>query len=88
MRVQAPKLGLQVPFRSGTLLDIAREVLPLAKAGLARRGNIENGRDESIYLEPIEEIAAEGFTLAERMLAAYQSDWHGDLAPIFRDYAY
>lgn len=88
MRIQAPKLGLKAPFRSGTLLDIAREVLPLAKAGLARRSNIENGRDESVYLEPIEEIAAEGFTLAERMLAAYQGDWQGDLAPIFRDYAY
>ena len=31
LRVQAPILGLKTPFRSGTLLDVAREVLQLAE---------------------------------------------------------
>jgi glutamate--cysteine ligase len=88
LRATAPKLGLKTPFRSGTLLDIARDVLPLSKAGLVKRAIVRDGNDESRYLEPIEAIAADGVTLAERMLQAYESHWHGDLAPIFRAYAY
>ncbi|HUV31989.1 MAG TPA: glutamate--cysteine ligase, partial [Devosiaceae bacterium] len=34
-----PKTALATPFRSGTVLNVARQVLPLARAGLDRRNN-------------------------------------------------
>ncbi len=88
LRDTAPRLALQTPFRTGTLLDVAREVLPLARAGLMRRGMLEDGHDESRYLAPIEAIVADGATLAERMLASYSTDWGGDIDRIFDAYAY
>ncbi len=88
LRDTAPRLGLKTPFRSGTLHDIAREVLPLAKAGLAKRGHIHDGNDESVYLAPIEAIVADGITLADRMLASYAGEWRGDLTRVFAEYAY
>lgn len=38
LRVEAPRLGLQTPFRGGTLLDVARKAVAIAKGGLERRG--------------------------------------------------
>jgi len=88
LRDTAPRLALKTPFRSGTLRDVARQLLPLAKAGLARRGHIRDGEDESRYLAPIEAIAETGVTLAERMLADYAGPWGGDVRRIFTDYVY
>ncbi len=88
LRDTAPRLALNTPFRSQTLKEIAREVLQLAKAGLVRRGHQQDGVDESVYLEPIEAIADQGVTLAERMLQSYHGSWGGDLRHVFREYAY
>ncbi|MCM2264243.1 MAG: glutamate-cysteine ligase family protein [Desulfuromonadales bacterium] len=65
--------GLRTPWRSGTLRDLARECLPLARAALSRQRRCV-ACDEGIFLDTIEELAASGVTLAERLLA----DWFGD----------
>jgi len=65
--------GLHTPWRGGTLRDLARECLTLARAGL-RRQRLCDACDEGIFLNGAEEIVASGVTLAERLLA----DWHGD----------
>jgi glutamate--cysteine ligase len=88
LRDTAPRLGLKTPFRNGMLHDLARDILPLAKAGLAARGHVRDGVDESIYLEPIEAIIEDGLTLADRMLQSYAGAWGGDLTKAFIDYAY
>lgn len=64
--------GLRTPWRGGTLRDLARECLALARAGL-RRQRWCDACDEGIFLDGADEIAASGVTLAERLLA----DWHG-----------
>ena len=88
LRDTVPKLGLKAPFRSGTVLEIARRILPLAADGLKRRARLNAaGEDERRYLAPIETIAAEGRTLADRMLEAYHGPWQGSLDPIFEAYA-
>ena len=85
LRDTVPKSALATPFRSGTVRDVAREVLAIARAGLAARGIVDpvSGRDETQYLDPLDEIVASGKTLAERWLADYHGAWGGSVAPAF-----
>jgi len=65
--------GLRAPWRSGTLHDLARECLGLARAGLHRQRRCA-ACGEGVFLDGIDEIVTSGVTLAERLLAG----WHGD----------
>jgi glutamate--cysteine ligase len=65
--------GLRTPWRGGTLGDLARECLTLARSSLARQRRCV-ACDEGIFLIAADEIVASGVTLAEHLLA----DWHGD----------
>ena len=52
--------------------------------GLARRAQVNAlGKDESIYLAPLEETLRLGKTPAERWLDLYRTEWNGDVRPIF-----
>jgi glutamate--cysteine ligase len=44
--------------------------------------------DETIFLSSLEEIVASGVTPAEVMLREYETVWHGDVRPAFREYAF
>jgi len=84
-----PKLGLKAPFRSGTVQDVARDMVAIASAGLKRRQRLSrSGRDESSFVEPLAEIAATGRTPAEVLLDAYRGAWGGRIEPIFDATAY
>ena len=84
-----PVTALATPFRNRTVRDIARDVLALAREGLARRHRLNSeGLDETIYLSSLEEIVATGETPAEMMLREYETVWHGDVRPAFREYAF
>ena len=75
--------------RHQTLLDIALELLRLAEKGLVRRQRLDrNGRDETRYLRPLQEIVARGITPAEELLEKYRGQWKGSVEPIFDEYAY
>jgi len=89
LRNEVPRLALQTPvpgndLRFGTVGDLAREMVAIASAGLARR-DIKNpmGKDESIYLACLEETLRLGKTPAERWLDLYRGEWGGDLTRIF-----
>jgi glutamate--cysteine ligase len=89
LRDGVPRTALKTPFRNRTALAIARDVLALSREGLRRRARFnDEGADEAIYLEPLDEIAASGRTQAERMLRDYDGDWHGDIDEVFRRHAY
>jgi glutamate--cysteine ligase len=89
LRDAVPKSALKTPFRNRTALDIARDVLALSRDGLRRRARFnDEGEDETIYLAPLEEIAASGVTSAERALHHYQTDWRGNIDHVFASYAY
>jgi glutamate--cysteine ligase len=84
MRDAVPRLGLKTPFRGRTLREIAREVLALAEGGLLRRARRnENGEDETHALKPLMEVVEEGRTQADRLLAAYEGPWGGDIDRLF-----
>lgn len=86
LRDQVPKTALATPFGRGTLRDLAREVLVIAREGLAARCRRNAaGEDERIYLAPLDAIAAGGPTAAERWLDRFHGVWGGDVRPIFRE---
>jgi glutamate--cysteine ligase len=88
LRAAVPRQGLETPFGRGTLRDLASAVVAIAGDGLRARGHLDgSGRDESVYLAPLDVIAGGGPTQAEHWLARYHGDWHGDVRPIFAEAA-
>ncbi len=89
MRNAVPKGGLDAPFRKGTVLDVARVAVDIARAGLVRRARLSMlGQDESVFVEPLQQIVRSGKTAADDMLAAYDTRWAGSVLPAFKDYAF
>ena len=85
LRNAVPRLALGAPVPGGrTLRDIAPEVLAIARAGLKARGFLdEAGRDEGIWLDPLDAIAARGRVPAEDLLGLYHGAWGGDLSRVY-----
>jgi glutamate--cysteine ligase len=89
LRDAVPRTALRTPFRKGSVLEVARQALEIARAGLVRRGRLDpQGRDETRFLEPIEAVLREGCTPAEELLARYQGDWGRRTAPLFTEFAF
>jgi len=88
-RDSVPKSGLKTPFRRGTLQDVAKQSLAIARDGLARRRRLDGfQRDESFFLETLERSAQSGITPAEEMLAEFNGSWRGDIDEVYREYCY
>ncbi|KAB7779486.1 glutamate--cysteine ligase [Xanthomonas sp. LMG 12459] len=89
LRDGVPKQALKLPFRNGTVQDLAAEAVKIALSGLRRRARLNrDGQDESRFLEPLVEILHGGETAAERKLALYHGAWQGDIDHVFREFAY
>ncbi|MCX4197654.1 hypothetical protein OMR07_20650 [Methylobacterium organophilum] len=85
-RATAPRLGLATPVANTTLGAVAAEALAIARAGLRARGRRDaEGRDEVIYLQPLEAIVAAGRTRAEDLLADYEGRWGACVRPAFTE---
>jgi len=83
LRNEVPRTAIHTPFRGGTVADVARMVVDLAGDGLRRRKYLAQGKDETIYLDPLNETLDLGKTQAERWLAKYHGEWAGDLTRAF-----
>tara|TARA_R110002096_G_scaffold76069_13_gene179772 strand:+ start:4865 stop:6292 length:1428 start_codon:yes stop_codon:yes gene_type:complete len=94
LRDNVPAQALHTPFRGGTVLDLAQQMVALSSDGLKRRAQINStGEDERIFLNPLLTILDRGQTVAEEMLEKYnspvdQGGWGGDITKIFKDYAF
>ncbi|NHO32476.1 glutamate--cysteine ligase [Acetobacter fallax] len=83
LRGDVPARGLDTPFGSGTVRDVAARMVAIAADGLrARNLRDADGRDETLHLAPLFEIAAGGPTQAEHWLARYEGPWAGDTSRI------
>ncbi|MDH3196350.1 MAG: glutamate--cysteine ligase, partial [Hyphomicrobiales bacterium] len=59
LRDGVPKTALATPIRNRTVLELAGDMVTLAREGLARRGKMSSGGyDETAYLAPLEEVLA------------------------------
>ncbi len=89
LRDQVPVTALSTPFRSGTVLDIGREMIDIARAGLTARNRLDRfGDSEAHFLNAVETILEDGRTPAEELLALYDGEWGGDIDRVFSDCAY
>ena len=89
LRNAVPKSALKTPFRTTSVLEIARAALAISQAGLKRRARTNGrGEDEGIFLEPVEAILRNGTTPAEEILMRYERDWDRQTAPLYREYAF
>lgn len=89
LRRAVSTLGLKAPVRNTTAQAVAREVVALARAGLARRKQLNaNGEDETAYLNEIEDIADSGMNPAELLLTRYYGEWKRDLTYAFAEVRY
>jgi glutamate--cysteine ligase len=89
LRADVPRHGLKTPFRGGTVQDLAIEALRISRRGLVARARTDrNGKDESVFLDVIDEIAQNGVTLAEKSLAAFNGEWAGDIDRIYQARSY
>jgi glutamate--cysteine ligase len=89
LRDQVPKFGLCTKFRNLRIRDLALEMLKISRRGLEKRAIKSScGKDETIYLEPLQIIADTATTPAERKLGKYHSVWNKDLKHLFELFKY
>ncbi len=89
LRAGVPRQGLALPFRDGTVRDVACRVLALSRAGLrARAMHDRAGDDEGGFLNTLQENADAGMTPADYLLADYRDRWDGDIDRIYQECAY
>ena len=79
---KAWRLGLRAPWKGGTLQELARTCLGLARDGLDRQ-QVQRGqeRSESCFLDGLDDLIEGGQTLAEQLL----QNWHGDRQKKFKE---
>jgi glutamate--cysteine ligase len=86
LRDEAPRLALAARIGGRSLAEIGRDVLALARAGLARRARLDaGGRDEGRYLDPLDAFAASGRVAAQAWIARFESEWNGVVDPVFAE---
>ena len=73
--------GLGARGPDAPVLAVARELLAISRRGLERIGaRNEVGEDESLYLEPLERIAALGASPAAQLLESWNGPWKQDIS--------
>ena len=89
LRDGVPRLALKTPFRTGTIHDIAKQCIDIARSGLKARGMDDGmGDDETGFLQIIEDVVASGQSPAERLLEAYENEWDRDIDRLFETEAF
>ena len=91
LRVDASVKGFKAEVRGRSMLDLAREVLSIADAGLRARARPGAGGmlpDERHFLNALHDQVDRGQTPADELLDHYNGDWGGDLNRIYPEYSY
>jgi glutamate--cysteine ligase len=90
LRHDVPRLALDTRTPDGDSMgELAGRVVDLAAAGLTNRAEINNaGDNEGGFLDPLRDVVASGLTPADRLLAKYHGEWHGDVSHIYEEYSF
>ncbi len=91
LRVAASVDGINAKVEGIDMLQLARQVLELSNAGLTARAKPGAGgmiKDETHFLNSLQEIVETGVTPASELLAKYHGEWNGDLTRIYDEYSY
>jgi glutamate--cysteine ligase len=88
LRPKVARLALDAPLGTGTVRDIARDMVAIAEQGLRARARRDiNGRDESVHLAPLRDIVHGAPTQAEYWVGRFNGEWRGDVTKIFAEAA-
>ncbi len=92
LRPLVPRQGLGAQWAAGgvhsTVRDLARDIIAIARDGLRARARKDaSGRDETVYLAPLEAIVDGAPNQAEAWLSRFHGDWAGDVTRIFAEAA-
>ncbi len=90
-RVMASVGGIHAQVDGRPMLDLAAEVVEIAKEGLKARARVEKGgplKDERPYLKTLEQIIETGKSPADELLERYHGEWNGDLSRIYDEFSY
>lgn len=89
MRDAVPSQGLKATIKGRPVLDVARDAVKISTAGLKARAKLNgDGQDESVFLQPLEEVLAKKATLADDLLGLFNGRWNGSVEPVFEEYQY
>ena len=89
LRASVPREGFRAKFRNGTVADVARETLKIARAGLKTRDRQSStGSNETSFLNILDETLDRDATPAEVRLRRFHEEWNDRIDPIFSEYAY
>jgi glutamate--cysteine ligase len=75
---QVARVALRAKAGSHLVLDLCRELVDIAAAGLSRQGRC--GTDEVRFLEPLREILARGRCPAEDAMSRLKGEYAGDVS--------
>ena len=86
LRAEVPRTALKARIDGRAVRDVARDALTLARSGLARRGYRDAaGRDETRFLDPLDEIVSTGETRADILLRRFEGEWGRSVEPAFQE---
>jgi glutamate--cysteine ligase len=89
LRVETARTGLKTEFRGGTIQDVAKDMLAIARDGLKARERLNmHGENEALFLEDLDEIAASGKAPAEVLIERFLTEWDRSVEPVFKECAY
>ncbi|MGR3757305.1 MAG: glutamate--cysteine ligase [Tranquillimonas sp.] len=91
LRVAASVSGLQAEVGGLKMLDLAREAVAIAEAGLKARAREGSGGlipDETHFLGALKESVETGRAPADELIAQYEGPWQGDVTRVFGEYSY
>ena len=88
-RLDVAKNGLRAKLGNHDVSTLAGQLVAIAKEGLAARAITDGqGRDESKFLAPLEEVIATQKTPADVLLELYHGAWEGKIENVFRNRHY
>jgi glutamate--cysteine ligase len=83
--VPAQALDAKIPG-GGSLRDLARDALAIARGGLVAREQFNgSGDSEAGFLDPLEQIVADGKVPAQRLLEKFHGEWQGDITRVYEE---
>lgn len=76
LHADVARVGLQAATPDGPLLEVARELVDLARAGLKRiDARSKTGRDETLFLDPVYETLDRGVSPGRQLLERWEGSW-------------
>ena len=89
LRADTARNGLKTQFRGGTVQDLARDALKIARDGLGARARLNgHGENEALFLDDLDEIVASGKAPAEILIERFLGEWNRSVEPVFTECAY